>query len=266
MIELSEASPLRGVVLRFADLEGDAPAIVLLHGAGADHATFDAQAEAVSRDLGRRVILLDLRGHGRSRPNQERLTAELLLDDVSSLIARLRLDRPALVGHSLGGNLAQALVRRDPRRFSALAVIGSTWSTGPLSRADRLLLRAAAPALALVPATRLPRLMADASATTPGARADALRAFSTLSKRELLDVWRATVRLVEPDPDYRSPIPLLLMRGEQDATGNIAAAMTAWAAAEGVREHVIPGAGHLVTQDAPAAASAVLLPFLREHR
>jgi pimeloyl-ACP methyl ester carboxylesterase len=45
-------------------------------------------------------------------------------------------------------------------------------------------------------------------------------------------------------------------------TGNIATAMPRWARAEGVSEHVVDGAGHLVTQDAPDAVTAVIQSFL----
>jgi pimeloyl-ACP methyl ester carboxylesterase len=257
MLNLAETLSRPGCELRYADLPGRAPAVVFLHGAGADSATFEAQARGVNA-TGRRVILVDLRGHGRSRPNSIPLTPQLLIDDVEALAP----DGAILVGHSLGGNLVQALVRRSPGRYSALAVLDATWNTGPLSALERALLRLAAPGLALLPARRLPAVMAKASAVTDAARADAERAFSQLSKREFLQVWRATVAFVQPDPEYRTPVPLLLVRGADDATGNIARAMPAWAASEGVLEHVVPNAGHLVTQDAPGAVDDMLLTFL----
>jgi pimeloyl-ACP methyl ester carboxylesterase len=58
-------------------------------------------------------------------------------------------------------------------------------------------------------------------------------------------------------------VPLCLIRGDQDRTGNIASAMPRWAAAEGIEEVVIPGAGHIANQDAPDAVNTALLNFLR---
>jgi len=254
-----------GVELRYLDSEGDGPAVVFLHGAGADHLTFEAQAKAIVAGGGR-AVLVDLRGQGQSRPNDSRLTADLLVDDVNELVAQLALQQPVIVGHSLGGSLGQALVRKYPKRFGGLAVIGSTWNTGPLRPIERMLLRLAAPSLAAIPERRMFAIMADASAFTPFAKADALRAFSQLTKREFLAVWRATVEFVAPDPDYRTPVPLLLIRGAEDRTGNIASAMPAWAAAEGVVEHVIADAGHLVTQDAPEAVNVILRAFVADLR
>jgi 3-oxoadipate enol-lactonase len=261
MANLPEKLALPGMTLRYTDMPGDSPAVVFLHGAGADHAMFEAQAAALA-ERGQRVVLLDLRGQGQSQPNTAPLTAELFVQDVEALIAELGLDRSVLAGHSLGGNIAQELVRRDPGKYAGLIVMDSTWNAGPLTSAERVLLRMAGPMLALIPARRLPQVMANASAATEAGRADAERAFSQVSKRGFIDVWRATVQFVAPDAEYRTPIPLLLIRGAEDKTGNIAKAMPVWAATENVAEHVVPEAGHLVTQDAPAAVSDAIIKFL----
>ncbi|RBP64255.1 pimeloyl-ACP methyl ester carboxylesterase [Brevibacterium sanguinis] len=258
---LEQRLDLPGCSLAFHDSGGAGRAVVFLHGAGADHVTFLHQATAL-RSAGHRVVLADLRGHGRSHSTTLPPRAELLLDDVAALIAARGLERPVLVGHSLGGNIAQALVRCSPREMSGLFVMGATWNTGPLSRVDRGLLGLAAPGLALIPAARLPRLLANASATTDVAREDARRAFSQVTKAEFLEIWRATVAFVVPDPGYRTPVPLGLLRGERDRTGNIATAMPAWAAHEGVTDIVVAEAGHFVSQDRPDLVTDALLRFL----
>lgn len=242
---------------------GTGPAVLFTHGAGADHVMFEAQA-AFLRGRGYRVITWDLRGHGLSRPSAVPFTAGQAVEDLLALMDHLKLNQAVLAGQSLGGNLGQAVARRHPERVRALVVIGSTWNAGPLSRLDRLLLAAATPMISLIPARRLPALMADASATTAAARADARRAFSLLSKREFLQVWRAAAALVAPDPGYRTPVPLCLIRGEHDRTGNIATSMPRWAAAEGITENVVPGAGHIANQDAPDEVNTIIETFLRE--
>jgi pimeloyl-ACP methyl ester carboxylesterase len=250
-----------GCELWAADSGGPGVPVLFSHGAGADSAMFAPQFEALVA-AGYRVIAWDLRGHGRSRPAAHRITPDLAVGDLLALIDHLGVDRPVLVGQSLGGNLSQAVVRRAPGAARALVVIGSAWNTGPLSRWERMLLRLAAPSLAVIPAGRLPRIMADASAVTEDARRYAETAFGALGKREFLDAWRATVGFLDPDPGYRTPVPLLLIRGAQDRTGNIATAMPRWAAAEGVSEHVIPDAGHIANLDAPGAVTVVLREFL----
>ncbi|WP_173924411.1 alpha/beta fold hydrolase [Agromyces sp. Marseille-P2726] len=262
MLNLDRSLDRPGATLRFAVLDGPAQPIVLVHGAGMDHTMFQAQASGL-RQAGHQVVIYDQRGHGASGlASGTRFTASAAIDDLAALLDHLALEGPVLIGHSLGGNVAQALVRRDPRRAGALIVIDSTWNTGPLSRGERLALRLAAPALALVPASRLPGLLARASAATPDGIAATEAVFARMPKRTFLDVWRATVAFVDPDPDYRVPIPLGLIRGELDRTGNISTAMPAWARAEGVHEQVIANAGHVVTLDAPDAVTGALLEIL----
>ncbi|QFY14507.1 alpha/beta fold hydrolase [Nonomuraea phyllanthi] len=253
--------PFDGCDLRYADSGGEGTPVVFTHGAGADHVMFDAQAEHLHA-RGYRVIVWDMRGHGLSQPAGGAFTAERALADLHALIEHLALDRPVLVGQSLGGNLGQALVQRNRRLARALIVIDSAWNTGPLSWSERMLLKTAAPMLLALPAKHLPKLMADASAVTPAARADARRAFSQMSKKDFVQVWKAAVELVVPDPGYRTPVPLCLIRGRHDRTGNIASAMPRWARAEGVEEVVIPDAGHICPQDNPQAVNVAIVTFL----
>lgn len=251
-----------GAGIRLRDGGGEGRAVVFLHGAGMDHTMFLAAADAVQA-AGFRAVLCDLRGHGESELGAGvRFTADDALDDVLALVDALELDRPVLVGHSLGGNLAQAFVRAHPQRTGGLIVVDSTWNVGPLSGLERFGLSLAAPMLALIPASRLPGIMARASAVDPAAVAEITRVFARMPKKTFLDVWRATVSFVEPDPEYRTPVPLGLIRGAEDRTGNIAKAMPAWADAEGVTERVIPRAGHVVTLDASDASSRAILDVL----
>ncbi|MBB6347452.1 pimeloyl-ACP methyl ester carboxylesterase [Nonomuraea muscovyensis] len=261
MVNLSSVLPLHGCDLHYRVSGGDGVPVVFSHGAGADHVMFDAQRDYL-RARGCRVVTWDMRGHGRSRPAGVRFTAEQAIADLYALIQYLALDRPVLVGQSLGGNLSQALIRRHPDLARALIVIGSAWDTAPLSWKERLLVKAATPSLSMIPARSLASVLAEACAHTPDARADARRAFSQLSKKEFVHVWQATADLLDPAPHYRTPVPLCLIRGERDRTGNIASAMPRWAQAEGVEEVVIPDAGHIANQDAPHAVNAAIDAFL----
>lgn len=262
MISLDRTLHRPGASIRLGDSGGAADAVVFVHGAGMDHTMFRAQAEAV-RAAGYRVVLWDLRGHGQSTLSTGiRFTADDAFADLAALLDALELDRPVLIGHSLGGNLVQAFAREHPSRAGGLIVIDSTWNAGPLTGFERFVLRLAAPLLALIPASRLPMLMAKASAVDPGAIEETARVFARMPKKVFLDVWRATASFVSPDPDARTPVPLGLIRGAEDRTGNIATAMPAWADAEGVAEHVIPDAGHVVTLDAPEATGRAIIAVL----
>lgn len=243
-----------GARLHVMDRPGDRQVVVLTHGAGMDSGTMAGIAADLHAD-GHRTITWDLRGHGQSPLSKgHRFRAADALDDLAAVIEARDVHRPILIGHSLGANLSQALVRRDPSRAAALIVIGATANAGPLTRVEEFALRRlSGPALALIPARRLPRLLAQASATTPAGIERVRAVFERMPKATFIDVWRATADLVAPEPDYRSPVPLALIRGAEDGTGNIARAMEAWALREGTTVDVIAGAGHVAMWDAPEA-------------
>ncbi len=266
MVDLSQRLRRPDAVIAYADSGGDGPAVVLTHGAGLDHTMFDSAFEALARH-GYRVISWDLRGHGRSAlADDTRFTGADALSDLDALLGACDAPDPILLGHSLGGNLVQAYAEAHPDRTSGVVVIGSTWNRGPLSRLERVALRIAAPALTLIPARRLPGIMARASAVTPDAIAKTELVFARMPKTRFLDVWRATADFIEPAPERRFPVPLGLIRGAEDHTGNISTAMPRWARAEGVREHVIQHAGHIVTWDAPERTSHALREILESWR
>ncbi|MBF6144979.1 alpha/beta hydrolase [Nocardia nova] len=116
--------PLAGVQIAYRD-SGSAPTphplsevpVVLVHGMGGDGHTWDRFATALIRS-GRRVIIPDLRGHGRSEHTAS-YRFEEFGTDLLRLCDRLELATVDLVGHSLGGYACSwvaierpALVRR----------------------------------------------------------------------------------------------------------------------------------------------------------
>lgn len=263
MVKLDRRLARPGAEIAFADMAADGAAVVLIHGSGMDHTMWEEPA-AVLSEAGYRVILWDLRGHGESTlAFGTRFAAADALDDLEALLEERQVAAPVLVGHSIGGNLGQAFVRTYPGRAAGLIAVDSTWNSGPLSMLERVGLRLALPALRMIPARQLPGLMARTSAVSDAAIARTEALFARMPKPRFLDVFAAAVALVSPDPGYRSPIPLGLIRGGADRTGNIAVAMPRWASAERVDEHVIAGAGHIVTWDAPERAAQALLQILQ---
>ncbi|PWI45806.1 alpha/beta fold hydrolase [Streptomyces sp. ICBB 8177] len=95
------------------------PPVVLLHALGEDGSDWTAVAEELGRR--HRVFTPDLRGHGRSdRPGQ--YAFELMRDDLGALLDALRLERPTLVGHSMGGVVAYLYAAKHPDRVDRLVL------------------------------------------------------------------------------------------------------------------------------------------------
>lgn len=94
--------------------------VVLVHGMGGDGHTWDRFARRLMR-LGRRVIIPDLRGHGRSAH-----TGSYRFDDfgtdVLRLCERLELTTADLVGHSLGGYAVSCVAIERPELVRRLVI------------------------------------------------------------------------------------------------------------------------------------------------
>ena len=119
----------------------DALPVLMIHGWGCSAYIYRYNMPAIAA-AGFRAIAFDLKGHGLSdKPQQEsEYSIEALIDHVGEVIEALELDRPALVGHSLGGSLAYHFASRHPDRQRALALLSPVGLTGvPLMTIYRLL-------------------------------------------------------------------------------------------------------------------------------
>lgn len=113
---------------RFGTVEfaGIEPPLVALHGSFGRGLSFAPLAAA----LGRRVVALDQRCHGRSEHGGP-VTPDAYVDDAAALLRALDLAPAVLLGHSMGGVVAYRLAARHPELVHALIVEDVGAVTGP---------------------------------------------------------------------------------------------------------------------------------------
>lgn len=99
----------------------DLPPVLMLHSIGTNLHLFDPQAAAVARN--RRVIRMDLRGHGLSGVTQGAYFMSLLARDALALLDALGVKRAHVAGVSIGGRIAQQMAAEAPDRVASLALI-----------------------------------------------------------------------------------------------------------------------------------------------
>ncbi|GAB2878387.1 alpha/beta fold hydrolase [Streptomyces deserti] len=102
--------------------DGDGVPLVFVHGWTANRHRWDHQMEHFGHK--RRVIRLDLRGHGESTGVGAR-TIEELAKDVIALLDHLGIDRFVLVGHSMGGMISQTIALAHPERVERMVLVNS---------------------------------------------------------------------------------------------------------------------------------------------
>jgi pimeloyl-ACP methyl ester carboxylesterase len=117
-----EIAQIGGTRLHYVD-KGSGPAILLIHGLSGQMRNF---AAALVDDLARdhRVVLVDRPGSGYSeRPKGASASLIAQAETIAGLIAHLGLERPLIVGHSLGGALSLALAIHHPDKVGELALV-----------------------------------------------------------------------------------------------------------------------------------------------
>jgi len=251
---------------------GHGPTVLFLHGIGGGHRAFAPQLETLA-GAGYRAVAWDMPGYGRSAPI-EPYTFKGLAQSCVDLIDALRCDSVVLVGHSLGGMVAQEVTARRPDKVRRLVLAGTSAAFGQRADgqpapgwAERFVAERTAPldagqSMAQLAQTLVPRMAG------PGALPEGLR----LAEHCMAGVPAATYRraldcLVTFDRQAALGAiraPTLLMGGEFDRVA-APAVMRRMADAIPMSRYVeLRGIGHLMNLEAPDEFDGLLLDFLAE--
>ena len=266
---------LGGVTLIVDETGHGGRPVMLVHG-------FTASADEVGGvlgplgDRGWHAVAPDLRGHGRSdRPTDpDAYSFELLAGDVVALADDLGWERFALLGHSMGGAVAQLVALGHPERLTAL-VLASTFHgpvpgiTSELVELGRWVVREAGMG-GLADAMEARRAENPESVAAVERLQEAAPGYAEDSRARLVatspDMWMALApRFVEQDDRLERlatlEVPTAVIVGELDGTFFDDCRRLA-AAIPGATLTVIPGAGHVPQLEQPEAWWAAVSQFL----
>lgn len=124
-----------GVRLHYLRSGGAKPPVVLAHGGLEDGRCWSPLAEALAPDYD--VIAVDSRGHGHSSDPPDGFELLTQAEDMAGFIVGLELERPALLGHSLGAEAALVLAGSYPELLGAIVLEDpGPWWTGWPATAD----------------------------------------------------------------------------------------------------------------------------------
>ena len=212
------------------------PAVLLLPGGGQTRAAWDEAAGALAA-AGRRVVALDLRGHGESeRPGDGRYDIDAFIGDLRAVLAQLH-DRPVIVAASLGGWIATAALGEDGAHLATgLVLIDSPPRMVP-EGVERM-------------GASLRRRAKDATDWDP-------------RFLDAIDMAALAPRLMQAAS--RVAVPTLVMRGTRSSVSSADAVAELAGAIAGAELIEIEGAGHLVATERTEAFNAALLDFLERR-
>jgi 3-oxoadipate enol-lactonase len=238
-----------------------APTLVLLHGATLDHHAWNPQVDVVKSRY--RIVVPDLRGHGAST-GPEQFTFEDAVGDIVALLDHLDLQSIGLIGLSLGGNIAQEIVYREPGRVAALVVADSTCNTAARHTLQAPMTIASLSGLGMLGRDAFLHATANLTAQDPAVQQYVHAVNRTRPTQDTIQILSSMLTsALHPDEAYRLPVPTLLLHGENDHIGDILYSTRAWSQREPLAEYAaIPRARHASNQDNPSAFNAAMTAFL----
>jgi 3-oxoadipate enol-lactonase len=244
---------------------GGGPTVLMLHGIGGGHLAFAPQVETLASS-GYRAVAWDMPGYGHSAPI-EPYTFKGLAQSCIQLIETLRCEHVVLVGHNMGGMVAQEVVARRPDVVSHLVLCGTLpafgepdgdWQreflaerTAPLDAGQSMIELAQAIVPQMVGPGSLPegvRLATHCMGMVPSATyRRALECIVTFDRRANLANIHVPTLVVAGEHDRNAPPGMMKEMADAIARSSY---------------HEMKGVGHLQNLEAPDDFDALLLNFL----
>lgn len=103
--------------------QGAGEPLLFLHGLGTDGRSWEYQREVFAEQF--RVIVADVRGHGRSAKPPGPYSVPQFANDIFALLDHLEIDAIHLVGLSMGGMIGLQMAVGQPERFKSLTIVNS---------------------------------------------------------------------------------------------------------------------------------------------
>ena len=259
-----------GIRLHYTRTGGAKPAVVLAHGLTDDGLCWTPVAEALAGEYD--LVMLDARGHGRSDAPEQGYGPSEQAGDLAGAIAGLGLDRPAVLGHSMGAATALVMAGTHPEAAGAILL-----EDPPAWWVDRAAEPQDAPDpdaerrewMSGLKRTTRDELLAQQRAETPGWSEAELGPWADAKLRFSCNLIRGfatppAARVDWPATLGRIACPALLITGDP-ALGAIVTEEDARALGglvPGLRVSHVAGAGHNIRRDRFEHYLEVVRPFL----
>lgn len=125
----------RGVRINYYRTGGEKPPVILIHGLaeyGLGWSRFPLFIEP-SYD----VVMIDLRGHGMSDKPETDYSYEAMSEDLFWVVKTLNLNKPVIIGHSLGANVTAEFARTHPSLISGIVLEDPPWRMDQIDSEER---------------------------------------------------------------------------------------------------------------------------------
>lgn len=258
---------------------GQGPAVLLMHGLGCDHTTWEPVIDSLAKRY--TVIAPDLLGHGLSDKPRADYSVGGYANGMRDLLTVLGVDKATVVGHSFGGGVAMQFGYQFPERTERLVLVASGGlgpEVTPAIRAIttpgfhqlmgiltlpviRQLGKAGLQALARTDLKSL-RDLDEVAEIYDSFRDPAARAAIRHVVRAVVD-WNGQIVTMADRAYLTEAMPMAVIWGRDDRVIPVQHASNAAALAPSARVEVIPKAGHFPHKDHPQRFTKIVHEFIR---
>ncbi|NWF64899.1 MAG: alpha/beta hydrolase [Chloroflexi bacterium] len=232
------------------------PPLILIHGAGGSFLSWHPHLRRLD---GETVFTLDLSGHGKSA-GPGRQTIKGYAEDVLAFIRENNIQKPVVVGHSMGSAIALTLALNHPNQFSGLALLGA----GAKLRVSPLILEKAKNPQTFAEAVQL----VNEYSFRPGAPKDLLRLSNETmlqtNPQILLGDFLACDSFDVIERLNMLQTPTLIVCGLLDVMAPPKFSKFLYEKIPNARLHLLEETGHMLTLEQPDAVADLLKSFLDE--
>jgi len=258
---------------------GSGPVVLLLHGLGCDHTTWERVIDSLSRT--HTVIAPDLLGHGASDKPRADYSVGGYANGMRDLLTVLGIDTATVVGHSFGGGVAMQFGYQYPERTERLVLVGSGGLGPEVNPAIRVITTPgfqqvmgvlAAPGLRHVATTTMRALartgisqlrdLGEVAAIYDSFKDPSARAAIRHVVRAVVD-WKGQIVTMADRAYLTEAMPMCVIWGADDLVIPVSHASNASALAPTARVEIIPNAGHFPHRDHPERFAKIVRDFIR---
>ena len=244
------------------ELDGQGPAVLLLHPVGLDLTWWEPQVEALRSEF--QVLRMDFRGHGKSAIAPPPYALTDFATDAHALLGTLRIGSAHVIGLSLGGMVAQVLALEYPKDVRSL-VLSNTLCTLPAEARQAMRARGEAAERGGMAAVAQPTIERWFTRGFIGSPLVA-RCRQHLLAHDVgawAGTWRAIADLDTLPRLGEIHVPTLVTTGDADVSTPVAAAQLIANAIPSAVLKVIAGAPHMAPFERPELFNPLVMEFLR---
>lgn len=238
------------------------PALVFLHYWGGTHRTWNSVVAELETSF--QLVTYDMRGWGRSGASADGYSLSQLANEAVALIDRLGIRKYVLVGHSMGGKVAQLIASRHPQGLAGLVLVAPATPTAAVlpeeakqqqlhayDNRDTVVQTVAFLSAHTHPPEIVDQIVEDSLSGAPAAKL----AWPNEGMVEDISAEAAEIQ-----------VPTLVIAGELDKLDSIEQhRQEVVARIPGAKLEVIRGSGHLLPIDEPVYTAEAIRRFVREN-